>query len=200
MAATRNMGCWPATDSGSGRVLRGEKPMHASFRSCASSSSIAIFGLLLMCVPLLTAQDTTVPAGSNKDLPDAPMPVTPASPSQNNLNVGREAPPSFDMNRAQGPSWRTSNTVGRPAFNTKVPPPRQSRFDGKDIRVAGRPKANLFSFESVDGHANRMGTHGGTPWYTSHLPWAGSIMRRGIKISKAHPHLTTVIKTLKPQL
>jgi len=172
--------------------------MHGSFRSCAHSSAKAVFGFLLLCVPLLLAQNATVRVEPNKDLPDAPMPVTPASPTPSRLSSTR---PSFDMNRLQGESWmRMSNAGERPALNTRGLAPKESGPNDRDMRVAGRSPANRFTFEPIDGHANRTATHGATQWYTSHIPWAGPIVRRGLKISKAHPHITTVIKTLKPQL
>lgn len=176
--------------------------MYVSFRSCVRSSSKAVFGFLLMCVPLLLAQNTTVPVEAKKELPDAPMPVTSSSPPQNNLSFKRGAlPPSFGADRTQGERrMGMSPAIERPKFNMNALASERSRPGGKDLKVPGRSIANRFSFEPIGGHANRPVTHGGNEWYTSHIPWAGSIMRQGIKISKAHPHLTTVIKTIKPKL
>jgi len=176
--------------------------MHASFRSCARSSSKAILGSLLMCVPLLLAQNTTAPVDPKKDLPDAPMPVTSASPSPGDPSFRPSAlPPSFDTNRTQGESFRgMSAAIERPTFNRNALAPEKSRFIGKDMKGAGRSPVNLFALDPIGGHANRTAMQSSTQWYTSHIPWAGPIMRRGLQISKAHPHLTTVIKTLKPRL
>jgi len=176
--------------------------MHASFRSCARSSSKAMFGFFLMCAPLLLGQNTTVPADAKKELPDAPMPVTSTSPPQNNLSFRRGAlPPSFGAGRTQGGTWMgMSPAIERPKFNMNALASEKNRPGGKDLKVPGRSIANRFSFEPIGGHANRPATHGGNEWYTSHIPLAGSIMRQGLKISKAHPHLTTVIKTIKPKL
>lgn len=176
--------------------------MHASFRLCARSSSKVILGSLLMCVPLLLAQNTTAPVDAKKDLPDAPMPVTSTSPSQNNLSFRQGAlPPSFDTNRTQSESLRgMSAATERPPFHMNAPTSEKSRFIGKDMKGAGRSPANLFALDPISGHANHTATHSSTQWYTSHIPWAGPIVRRGLQISKAHPHLTTVIKTLKPRL
>lgn len=183
------------------RSRSGEKPMDGWFRSRACSSSKIAFASLLMCAPLLLAQ-TTVQVEPNKDLPDAPMPVTAAPPAPSNLNVTRGTlAPRFDANRAQpGPWMGMSPAIGRPAFNTNALASEKSRLDGKGVKVAGRSAASRFSFDPIGGHANRTATHGGTQWYTSHIPWAGPIVRQGLKISKAHPHLTTVIKTIKPRL
>lgn len=177
--------------------------MHESLRSCARSSSTAILGFLLMCVPLSVAQNSTVPAEAKKDLPDAPMPATMTPPTPSNLNAMRGTlAPRFDANRIQGESLTgTSPAIGHPAFNANALASEKSRHDGRDIKVAGRSAASRFSFEPIGGQANRSATHsGGTQWYASHIPWAGPIIRQGAKISKAHPHLTTVIKTLKPRL
>jgi hypothetical protein len=176
--------------------------MHASFRPCARSFSKAILGSLLMCAPLLLGQDTTVPVESNKDLPDAPMPVTTGSPTPSNPSFTRRTlPPSFDTSRTQTESWMgMSRASERPVFNTNALTLKENRPDGKDMKVAGRSLANRFTFDPVGGHAKRPATQGGNQWYTSHIPWAGSIVRRGLKISNAHPRLTTVIKTLKPRL
>jgi hypothetical protein len=159
-----------------------------------------MLGFLLMCVPLLLGQNTTVPVAANKELPDAPMPVTTAVPMQSNLNPNTLAP-RFDANRTQVRSrMGTSPTIERPAFNTNPLASKESRAGGKDAKVAGRSPATLFSFDPIGGHTNHAATHSGTQWYTNHIPMAGSIMRQGLKISKAHPHLTTVIKTFKPKL
>jgi hypothetical protein len=176
--------------------------MHASFRSCARASSMGIFGLLLMCVPLLLAQNATIPAESKIDLPDAPMPATTALPAQNSRNVVRgELSPSLPASHSQSePAMGKSLAFERPRFNTNALEYKGNRPGGKDAKSAGRFQANWFALDPASGHANRAVTHSGTQWYTSHIPWAGSIMQRGLKISKAHPHLTTVIKTLKPQL
>ena len=181
----------------------GEKPMHRSFQSCACSSALA-FGLLLMCGLSLLAQNMRAPVESNKDLPDAPMPVTTASPTQNNRSFTRGAlPPSFDADRVQAEWMRKSSAIGydRPPFNTNALASEGSRAYRKDMKAAGgRSLANRITFDPIGEHANRTATHAGNQWYTTHIPWAGSIMKRGIKISRAHPHLTTVIKTLKPRL
>jgi len=141
--------------------------------------------------------------GQNKDLPDAPMPVTTATPTENNLSFARRTLPlSFDTNRTQAQSWiGKSPSIERPAFSTKALAFERSRpVVGKDMKVAGRTPVNWFAVDPTAGHPNRTAAHSGTQWYTSHIPWAGSIMRQGVKISKAHPHLTTVIKTIKPKL
>ena len=181
---------------------KGEKPMHVSFQSCARSSLKAIFGLLLICVPLLIAQNTMAPVEANKDLPDAPMPVTTALPTENNWNFKRGTVLSnFNANRAL-PASRMGMppAIGHPAFGTGALASKVSRADAKDMKVAGRSSANWFALDPVGAHANHTVTHSGTQWYTSHIPWAGSIMRRSAAISKTHPRLTTVIKTLKPRL
>lgn len=176
--------------------------MHVSFRSCVRSSSKAMFGFLLMYVPLLLGQTTTSTVGPGKELPDAPMPVTTASPTQNNLDfTNNKVPPSFDVNRTQNSLLMgTSRAIEHPAFNTNALGSKESGLGGKDTKVGGRSPAHLFSFDPIGSHPNRTVTHSGNQWYTSHIPLAGPIMRQGLKISKAHPHLTTVIKTIKPKL
>ena len=176
--------------------------MHASFRSCARSSSKAVLGFFLMSVPLLLGQNTAAPVEADKELPDAPMPVTTAPATPSNLNLRHGAlPPSFDANSTQTGSWMgKSPAVGRPALKANPLTFGENRFDAKGLKGAGKPVVNWFEFDPDRAHANRTATHGATQWYTSHIPWVGPIMRRGLKISKAHPHLTTVIKTLKPQL
>jgi hypothetical protein len=175
--------------------------MHESFRSCASSSSKVVLGFLLMCVPLLLAQNATVKAEPNKDLPDAPMPVTLPSPTSSNPSfTHRSLPPSLDLSRTQVGSWPgTSSGIEHPTFETNAPGSGKSRPDGRNTKVAGKALVNRFSFDPIGGHANRAAPHEATQWYTNHIPIAGSIMRQGLKISKAHPHLTTVIKILKPR-
>jgi hypothetical protein len=178
---------------------KGEKPMHASFRSCARSFSKAVFGFLLICASFSSAQNTKAQVESNHDLPDAPMPVTTAPPKQSNWNFTRGTVlPSFEANRSQAGSWMgVPSGIEHPAFRTNSLAPKDRKID---IKAGGRSPANLFAFEPIGGHANRAATDGGIQWYTRHIPWAGPIMRRGLKISKAHPHLTTAIKTLKPRL
>jgi hypothetical protein len=173
--------------------------MYVSFRSCARSSSKAVLGFLLLCASFSSGQNTKVQVESNRDLPDAPMPVTAAPPKQGNWNFTRGTVlPSFEGNRTQAGSWmRVPSAIEHPAFHSNSFAPKDRRID---VKVAGRSPANLFAFEPIGGHANRAATDGGIQWYTRHIPLAGSIMRRGLKISKAHPHLTTAIKTLKPRL
>jgi hypothetical protein len=180
----------------------GEKPMHASFRPCARSSSKVIFGLLLTFAPLLVAQNTTVPTDVKKELPDAPMPVSTAVPTENKPSfTPHSLAPSFDTNRAQAQSWiGKSPSIERPSFTTKALASEVSRPGGKDVKVAGKSPVNWFALDPTAGHANRTAAHNGSQWYTNHIPLAGPIMRQGLKISKAHPHLTTVIKTIKPKL
>ena len=175
--------------------------MHESFRSCASSSSKVVLGFMLMCVPFLLAQNATVKAEPNKDLPDAPMPVAPTSATSSNPSFTHPAlPPSFDLSRSQVGSWTgTSSGIEHPTFNTSAQGSAKIRPDGRNTKIAGKFPVNRFSFDPIGGHANRMAPHEATQWYTNHIPLAGSIMRQGLKISKAHPHLTTVIKILKPR-
>src|SRR5215469_16083893 len=131
--------------------------MHALFRSCARSSSKAAFGFLLICVPLLLAQNTTVPVQANKELPDAPMPVTTASPTPSNLSFARPGLPlSFDTSRSQAQSWMgMSHAIERPTFNTNALASRESRPNGKDVKIGGRSPINWFALDPVGGHANR---------------------------------------------
>jgi hypothetical protein len=171
--------------------------MHALLRSCERSSSKITLGFLLMFAPLLSAQNTPVQAQPKKDLPDAPMPTTAIAPSFTRQTL----PPRFDATRTQSQSrMGMSPAIGRPTFNTNALGSEKSRVDGKDMKVAGRSPVNWSGFDSTSRHANRTAAQSSTQWYTSHIPWAGPIMRQGLKISKAHPHLTTVIKTIKPRL
>src|SRR5215469_7270373 len=149
-------------------VRQEREAMHKSFRSCARSSSMAVFGFLLMVVPLLKAQNVTTPAESKADLPDAPMPVTTASPTQNNKSFMPGATrPSFGANHTQARSWMVkSPAFDRSRFNTNAFAYKDSRPDGKDMKAASRPPATRFSFDPIGGHKNRAVTHDDTQWYT----------------------------------
>ncbi|MBZ5719874.1 MAG: hypothetical protein LAO03_05790 [Acidobacteriia bacterium] len=80
---------------------------------------------------------------------------------------------------------------------------------GQDIRTAefwGKNRycstsTNRMTFAPAYDHVHHQTIHGANDLehYGHHIPWAGSIVQRIGQQAKAHPHITSVVKTVQPQ-
>jgi hypothetical protein len=115
---------------------------------------------------------------------------------------------SFKQNQGQTESWmrffpdhtgydglrvNTNAVLGQDA--------RTAKFSGKDRYLMGSAQTQWMTFGPTFGHVHHETIHGATDseYYGGHIPWAGSVMLRIGQQAKAHPHITSVLKTVHPQ-
>jgi hypothetical protein len=156
-------------------------------------SSLLLVSFLMLSTHLLWAQGTSTRAGSVIPLSDAPSAV------QTRLHFTDERfSPVFAQNRDQTESWLTF-------FPNRTAYDRRSGDidtglgqDGKTIRLSnpngyfsGGVPAKWTTFGPTFADVHHETTHG--------IPWAGPIILRIGQEAKAHPHITTVLKTVHPR-
>jgi len=172
-------------------------------------SSILLVSLLVLSTQVLWAQRTSTLEESAVQLPDAPSRVAKISEAQTSFHLtSRGLPLSLRQNQAQTESWMRffsdqrgyerlsikSNAVANQDRGT-------AEFWGKNKGFTGSASTNWMTFAPPFGHVHRETIHGANDleYYGHHLPWAGSVILRIGQQAKAHPHITSVLKTVHPQ-
>jgi hypothetical protein len=171
-------------------------------------SSILSVSLLVFSTQVLCAQRTSTLDESGVQLPDAPSQVA-VSAAQTHLHLTyKELPLSFRQNQSQTESWMRffSDHMGsdRLSISTNAVLNQDrgpTEFWGKNKGLMGRAPTNWMTFAPTFGHVNHEMIHGANDleYYSHHLPWAGSVILRIGQQARAHPHLTSVLKTVHPQ-
>jgi hypothetical protein len=146
-----------------------------------------------------------------RSLPDAPSRVATVSEAQTHLHLTYKGLPlSFRQNQGQTESWSwvrffTGHTgYDRLAINTNAvlgQDARRAKFWGKDSYFIGSTPTKWMMFAPTYGHVPHDTIHGANDfgYYGRHIPWAGSVVLRIGQQAKAHPHITTVLKTVHPR-
>jgi hypothetical protein len=133
-------------------------------------------------------------------LPDAPEPVATVSEAQTRLHLTyNRLPLTFKQDQGQ-----TESCYDRLPINTNAvlgQDARTAKFWGKDRYFIGSTPIKWMTFAPTYGHVHHETIHGANDleYYGRHIPWAGSVVLRIGQQAKAHPHITTVLKTVKPR-
>jgi hypothetical protein len=177
--------------------------------SLSHLSSILLVILLVLSTHVLWAQRTSTLEESAVQLPDAPSRVATVSEAQTRLPLTYKGLPlSFKQNQGQTESWMRffSDKTGydRLSINTNALLNQDSgttEFWGKNKSFMGSAPTKWMTFAPTFGDVHHETIHGANDleYYGHHIPWAGSAILRIGQQSRAHPHVTSVLKTVHPR-
>ena len=160
--------------------------------------SILLVSLLVLSTHVLWAQRTSTLEESSVQLPDAPSRVATVSEAQTHHLTYKGLPLSFKQNQGQTESWMRffpdQTGYDRLSINTNAvlnQDRRTAEFWGNNKYFIGSAPTKWMTFAPTFGHVHHETIHG--------LPWAGPVVLRIVKEAKAHPHVTTVLKTVHPR-
>ena len=178
--------------------------------SLSHLSSILLVSLLVLSTHVLWAQRKS-PEESVVPLPDAPSRVATVSEAQTHLLylTYKGLPLSFKQNQGQTKSWMRffpdHTGYDRLPINTSAVLNHDTGTAeswGKNKYFIGSVPSKWMTFAPTFGHPIHHETaHGGNDleYYGHHIPWAGSTILRIGQQAKAHPHITTVLKSVHPK-
>jgi hypothetical protein len=176
--------------------------------SLSHLSSILLVSVLVLSTHILWAQRTSTLEESAVQLPDAPSRVATVSEAQTHLHLTYKGLP-FSFRQNQGPTelWMRSfpDHTGYDGLsintNTALNQDRgTAEFWGKNKYFIGGAPTKWMTFAPTFGHVHHETIHGANlEYYGHHIPWAGSVMLRIGQQAKAHPHITSVLKTVHPR-
>jgi hypothetical protein len=177
--------------------------------SLSHLSSILLISLLLLSTHVLWAQGTSTLGDSVAQLPDAPSRVATVSEAQTHLHLTyRGLPVIFSQDRGQTESWIRffpgHTGYDRLSINTSTMLNQDSgaaEFWAKNKYFIGSTPTKWMTFAPTFGHVHHETIHGANDleYYGHHIPWAGSVILRIGQQAKAHPHITTVLKSVHPK-
>jgi hypothetical protein len=183
--------------------------MRGSAPSLSNLSSILLVSLLVLSTHVLWAQRTSTLEDSAVQLPDAPSRVATVSEAQTHLHLTYKGfPLSFKQNQGQTESWirffPDHAGYDRLSITTKAVLNQDSgtaEFWGKNKYFIGSTPTRWMTFAHSFGHVHHETIHGANDleYYGRHIPWAGSAILRIGRQAKAHPHITTVLKSVHPK-
>ena len=176
--------------------------------SLSHLSSILLVSLLVLSTHVLWAQRTSTLEESADQLPDAPSQVATVSQAQTHLHLTyRGLPLSLKQNQGQTESWMRffydKKEYDRLSINTNTVLNQDrgmAEFWGKNKYVIGSAPTKWMTFAPAFGHVHHetIGAYD-LEYYGHHVPWAGSAILRIGQQAKAHPHITSVLKTVHPR-
>jgi hypothetical protein len=176
--------------------------------SLSHLSSILLVSLLVLSTHVLWAQRTSTQEESAVQLPDAPSRVATVSEAQTRLHLTYKGLPlSFKQNQGQTESWMRffSDQTGYDHLSINTNAVHQDRgtaeFWDKNKYAIGSAPTKWMTFAPTFGHVHHETIHGANDleYYGHHIPWAGSVILRMGQQAKAHPHITSVLKTVHPR-
>jgi hypothetical protein len=176
--------------------------------SLSHLSSIPLVSLLMLSTHVLWAQRTSTLDESAVQLPDAPSQVA-VSEAQTHLHLTyRELLLSFRQNKGQTESWMRffpdHTGYDRLSINTKTALNQDTgtaEFWGNNKYFIGSAPTKWMTFVPASGHVHHETIHGANDleYYGHHIPWAGSVILRIGQQAKAHRHITSVLKMVRPR-
>src|SRR5580692_1071275 len=183
--------------------------MRGSFLSSARLCPILLLNLLLLSTHLLWAQRTSTLEESAVQLPDAPSRFATVSEAQTRLYLTYKGLPlSFSQNQGQTESrmrfFSDKTGYDRLSINTNAvlnQDRETAEFWGKNKYFIGSAATKWMTFAPTFGHVHHETIHGANDleYYGHHTPWAGSVILRIGQQARAHPHITSVLKTVHPE-
>jgi hypothetical protein len=176
--------------------------------SLSRLSSSLLVSLLVLSTHVLCAQRTPTLEESTVQLPDAPSRIATVSEAQTHFHLTYIGLLSrFTQTQGRAESWMRffpdHTGYDRLSINTSAAlkdDTGTAAFWGKN-KYFIRNAPPLWMFAPTFGHVHHETTHGvdELEYYGRHIPWAGSVILRIGQQAKAHPHITTVLKSLHPK-
>ena len=177
--------------------------------SLSHVSSILLVSLFVLSTHVLWAQRTSTLEESAVQLPDAPSQVATVSEAQTHLHLTYKGLPfSLKQNQGQTESWMRffpdHTGYDRLSINTNAVLNQDTgtaEFWGKNKYLISRAPTKWMTLAPTFGHVHHETIHGANDleYYGHHVPWAGSVILRIGHQAKAHPHITSVLKTVHPR-
>jgi hypothetical protein len=167
--------------------------MRGLLLSLSQLSSPLLVGLLVLSTHHLWAQGTSTREESAVPFPDAPSEV------QTHPHLThKEFHLTFKQNQSQIDSsmrfFPDRAGYDRLSVNTDAVLGQDSgtiEFRDPNEYFIGSTPTKRMTFAPIFGHVHQETIHG--------IPWIGPVVLRIGKEAKAHPHITTVLKTVRPQ-
>jgi hypothetical protein len=167
--------------------------MRGLLPSLSQVSSRLLFGLLVLSTHLLWAQGTSTREESTVPFPDAPSEV------ETHLHLTHEEfHLTFKQNQGQTYSsmrfFPDHTGYDRLSVNSDAVLSQDSgtiEFRDPNEYFIGSTPTKRMTFAPIFGRVHQETIHG--------IPWVGPVVLRIGKEAKAHPHITTVLKTVRPQ-
>ena len=156
-------------------------------------SAPLLAGLLVLSTHLLWAQGTSTREESAVPVPDAPSEV------RTHLHLTqKEFHLTFNQNRGPTESsmrfFPDHTGYDRLSVNTDAVLSQDSgtiQFRDPNEYFIGSTPTKRMTFAPIFGHVHQETIHG--------IPWVGPVVLRIGKEAKAHPHITTILKTVRPR-
>ena len=177
--------------------------------SLSHLSSILLVSLLVLSTHVLWAQRTSTLEESAVQLPDAPSLVATVSEAQTRLHLTYKGLRlSFSQNQGQTESWMRfffdKTGYDRLSINTNAVLNQErgtAEFSGKNKYFMGSAPTKWMTSAPTFGHVHHDTIHGANDleYYGHHTPWAGSVILRIGQQARAHPHITSVLRTIHPR-
>jgi hypothetical protein len=175
------------------RPLEEGNPMRGLLLSLSHFSSILLVSLFVLCTHPLWAQRTSTVEESAVQLPDAP------SEAQTRLRLTYKGLPlSFKQNQGQAESWMRffPDRTGYDRLSVNInavlsQDTKTAEFWGKNRYFIGSAPTKWMTFAPPLGPVHHETFYG--------TPWAGSVILRIGDQAKAHPHITSLLKTVHPR-
>jgi hypothetical protein len=178
--------------------------------SLSHLSSILLVSLLVLSTHLLWAQRKSPLEEIPVQLFDTPAQLATVSEAQTHLHFTYKGLPlSFRQNQGQTESWMRffppHNTGDyRPPTNTKAvldQATRTAELRAEEKYFIGSAPSKWLTFAPTYGKVHHEAIYrvDELEYYRHHIPWAGSLIVRICRQAKAHPHVTHVLKVLRPQ-
>jgi hypothetical protein len=172
--------------------------------------SILLVSLLVPSTYLLWAQRKSPLEEIPVQLVDAPSQLATVSKVQTHLHfTDRGLPPSFRQNQVQAESgmrFFAAYNAGdyRLPTNTKAvldQATRTAELRGEEKYFIGSAPSKWLTFALTYGKVHHETIYGANEleYYGRHIPWAGSLIVRICQQARVHPHVTRVLKVLRPQ-
>ena len=158
--------------------------MRGLVHSRSHISSVLLVSVWVLSTHVLWAQRESTPEESGVPLPDAPSRVATVSEAQTRFHL------TYDPLLSMNTSAVLNHDTGTPEFWSK------------DKYFIGSALPKWMTFAPSFGQVHHETPHGGNDldYYGHHIPWAGSAILRIGQQAKAHPHITTVLKSVHPKL
>ena len=183
--------------------------MRGLFLSFSHRSPILLVGLLVLSPPALWPQRMSTLEGSAVQLPDAPSRVATVSEAQTHLHLTYKGfPLTFKQNQGQTDSWMRffpdHSGYDRLSINTNAVLNQDTgtaEFWGKNKYFIGTaPTKWLTIAPTYSTPPDEMNYRvENLEQFGQRIPWAGSVILRIGQQAKAHPHITSVLKTVHPR-
>ena len=170
-------------------------------------SSIPLISLLVFSTHVLWAQRTSTLQESAVQLPDSPSRVATVSEAQVHLTY-KGLPVSFKQNQGQTESWMRffpdHTGYDRLSINSNAVLNQDrgaAEFCGKNKYFFGSAPTKWMTLAPTFGHVHHETIHSANDleYYGHHMPWAGSVILRIGQQARAHPHITSILKTVHPR-